>query len=126
MFNFQTTPNLNPQTIGFVDAIKVALNKCVDFNGRATVAEYWWFFLFGFIAGWVCNFIPFVGWLVSLALLVPTLAVSWRRMHDIGKGGGYWFINFIPLVGFIIWIIWAIKPSEPQANRFGEVPGQQA
>ena len=121
MFNFETTPNVNPQNIGFVDAIKVALNKYADFNGRATVAEYWWFFLAYVIA----SMIPFLGYVLSLALLVPCLAVSWRRMHDIGKGGGWYFINLIPLVGFIIWIIWAIKPSEP-ANRFGATPGQQA
>ncbi len=125
MFNFETTPNVNPQNIGFVDAIKVGLNKFADFNGRATKAEYWWFFLFSVIVNAVANCIPFVGWLISLAVLVPTLAVSWRRMHDTGKAGGWWFINFIPLVGFIIWIIWAIKDSEPAANRFGAVPGQE-
>lgn len=121
---FETTPNLNPQNIGFVDAIKVGLNKYADFEGRATVSEYWWFFLFNIIVGFIVNWIPFVGWLISLALLVPTLAVSWRRMHDIGKGGGWWFINFIPLVGFIIWIVLAIKPSEGD-NRFGKTPGQE-
>ncbi len=118
-------PNVNPQTIGFFDAIKMGLAKFTDFNGRATVAEYWWWFLFQFAAGTILTFIPFIGWLISLALFIPTLAVSWRRMHDIGKGGGYFFINLIPLVGFIMWIIWAVKPSEPQPNRFGPVPGEK-
>lgn len=119
-----TQKNVNPQTIGFVDAIKVALAKYADFSGRATVAEYWWFFLFNFIVGLVLGFIPYIGWLISLALLIPSLAISWRRMHDIGKGGGWYFINLIPVIGWIIWIIWAVKSSEPQPNRFGPVPGK--
>ena len=111
--NFQ----MGPETMNFVDSIKTCLGKYVDFQGRASRAEYWWFFLFNFIVG----FIPFVNFL-SILLIVPTLAVSWRRMHDIGKGGGWWFINFIPLAGFIWFILLAVKPGEPTANRFGDVP----
>lgn len=117
--------NLNPQTIGLVDAVKIALTKkYVDFSGRATVAEYWWFFLFNVVAGVVLGFIPYVGWVISIALLIPSLAISWRRMHDIGKGGGWYFINLIPVIGWIIWIILAVQSSQPQPNRFGPVPGK--
>ncbi len=42
-------------------------------------------------------------------------------MHDIGLGGGWFFINFVPVVGWIIWIIKAVKAGEPSANRFGDV-----
>ena len=106
------------QNMGFFDAIKRCLMLYATFTGRASVTEYWWFFL----ACVIINFIPFLGILV----VVPFLAVSSRRMHDIGKSGAYWFINLIPLVGFIIWIIWAVKPSEPQANQYGEAPANNA
>lgn len=108
---------LGPQTMNFVEAIKTCLGKYVDFNGRASRAEYWWFFLATFIIG--C--IPFVNFL-GVLLIVPSLAVSWRRMHDIGKGGGWWFINFIPLIGFIWFIVLAATKGEPTANRFGDAP----
>lgn len=118
--------HLNPSEAttvnGFVSAVKIALSRYADFTGRSTRAEYWWFFLFNFIVSLALGWIPFIGWAVSVALLVPTLAVSWRRMHDIGKGGGWWFINFIPLVGTIVWIVWCCKPGESAANRFGEAP----
>ncbi|WP_304959280.1 DUF805 domain-containing protein [uncultured Muribaculum sp.] len=114
----------NPETsyLGFVDAVKICFNKYADFKGRATRAEYWWWYLCTVLVSLVLGWIPFLGWAVSVALLVPTLAVSWRRMHDIGKGGGWWFINFIPLVGWILWIVWCCQQSEPMPNRFGPRP----
>ena len=108
----------------FQEAIKVCLNKYADFTGRASRAEFWWFFLFCVIVS-LFGYVPYIKYLAmlaNLALLVPTLAVSWRRMHDIGKGGGWWFINFVPLIGFIWFIILAVKPGEPGANRFGDAP----
>ena len=108
---------MGPETMNFVDAIKTCIGKYVDFNGRASRAEYWWFMLFTFIIG----LIPVVNFL-GILLLVPSLSVSWRRMHDIGKGGGWWFINLIPLAGWIIWIVWCCQKSEAMPNRFGEMP----
>ncbi len=108
--------------IGLVEAVKICFNKYADFKGRASRAEYWWWYLFTVLVAIALGWIPFLGLAISLALFVPTSAVSWRRMHDIGKGGGWWFINFIPLAGFIWFILLAVKPVEPTANRFGDVP----
>ena len=109
--------------MSFTQAIQTCFNKYATFSGRASVAEYWWFMLFCFLVNLVSGIInEYLGSVASLALLIPTLAVSWRRMHDIGKGGGWWFINFIPLAGFIWFILLAVKPGEPTANRFGDVP----
>lgn len=115
--------------IGFGEAIQICLNKYADFKGRASRAEYWWFILFMFIVGCfrgILNRFGMVGQIISglvgLAFIVPQLAVCWRRMHDIGKGGGWWFICFIPVVGWILWIVWCCQPSEQYPNRFGDVP----
>ena len=60
-----------PAGMDFMTAVKTCFSKYADFNGRATRSEYWYFFLFQFICGIVLGWIPIVGWLVSLALLVP-------------------------------------------------------
>lgn len=115
-------PHTTTSTVGFIDAIKVCFTKYADFNGRAPRAEFWWFMLFQFIVSCSIGLIPIVGWIVDLALLIPTLSVSWRRLHDIGKGGGWWFLSFIPLIGTIILIIWYCTFGEPRPNRFGPNP----
>lgn len=58
----------------------------------------------------------------GLAVLLPTLAVSVRRMHDIGNGGGWIFINLIPLIGQLWFLVLTILPSQLGDNRFGPQP----
>lgn len=111
------------------DAVKRVLNKYSDFSGRASRAEFWWWMLAVWVVnivlgtlGYYVNFIEWISWIFSIAVLVPTLAVSWRRLHDTGRAGGWWFINLIPVVGTIIFIILCIGQLQPQPNRFGDVP----
>lgn len=119
-YNGPANPN---QTMTFMESIQTCFHKYSDFNGRASRAEFWWWVLFCFVVGCVCGLIAdWLGSIASLALLVPNLAVSWRRLHDIGRAGGWFFIGLIPVVGTIIMIIWYVKPGEPQPNRFGPVP----
>jgi uncharacterized membrane protein YhaH (DUF805 family) len=65
----------------------------------------------------------FISLLYSLAVLLPGLAVLVRRLHDIGKGGGWIFITLIPLVGFIWMLVLLVTDSEGD-NRFGANPKQ--
>lgn len=114
--------------VTFKEAIMRALkqNYC-NFDGRASRSEYWWFALFTFIVGLIMECIPgtngyvLVG-IVNLALLLPSLGLVWRRLHDMGRAGGWFFITFIPLIGWIFLIVWLVQPSQPEANRFGDVP----
>lgn len=113
--------------VTFGEAIKKAFSQYCCFTGRASRSEYWWFCLFTFLVGIAAGIIDFqVGnWfsgLVNLALLLPSLGLCWRRLHDIGKAGGWYFIGLIPIVGWVLLIVWFCRDSEPQANRFGEVP----
>ena len=119
--NIKPNPNYaNPQMgpMAFVDAIKVCFEKYANFNGRAPRAEFWWWMLFCFIL----NCIPFLNFVTWAIVLIPTLAVCWRRLHDIGKGGGYYFVSWIPIVGWIFSLIWYCTPGQSGPNRFGPNP----
>ena len=56
---------------------------------------------------------------VSLMLAVPSLAVTWRRLHDAGKSGTYFFYILIPIAGIIMLLIQLTKDSQPGENQFG-------
>lgn len=124
-----TTGPVAPLTFG--DAVKRVFSKYAEFGGRASRAEFWWFYLFLFIVNTALGILiavtdsgifSWIDWVFGVATIVPMLSVSWRRLHDTGRGGGWWFINLIPLVGNIIFIIFCVQPGETVANRFGPVP----
>lgn len=75
----------------FGAAITECFNKYATFSGRASRSEFWFFHLFYVIIYLVTFWIPFVNIVVYLAFLLPTLAVSWRRLHDTGRSG--WWIG---------------------------------
>ena len=117
----------------FIENFKeVITNRYAQFNGRANKTEFWQFVLVYILISigltLLMSIFARVGilrmlfWLVNLivmlALIIPSIAVSVRRMHDIGKGGGWVLINLIPLIGFIWFIVLAIQDSEPGPNRF--------
>ncbi len=114
--------------MGFGEAIKTCFTKYVDFSGRARRSEYWFFFLFNAIVSGVVSAIAnvtglsFLSWLVTLALLLPGLAVMVRRLHDIGRRWTSLLFGLIPLAGGIILIVFACKDSQPGDNQFGPNP----
>ena len=104
--------------------IKVVRDNYANFKGRASRQEYWMFVLFNFIFLIALSFIEvFLFGLYSsilsdlyvLALLVPSIAVGIRRMHDTGKSG--WFL-LIPIYNFIL----AVTQGESSSNKYGEAP----
>ena len=60
--------------------------------------------------------------LYSLAVLIPTLAVTVRRLHDIDRTGWWIFINLIPLIGTIVLLVFALTPGTPGTNQYGPNP----
>ena len=99
------------------------LNNYATFSGRARRKEYWMFFLFnmifGFLFGLVCGLlgVPDLAQLYSLAMFIPSIAVGVRRMHDVGKSG--WFL-LIPIYNFIL----TVSEGEKQVNQYGADPKQ--
>jgi uncharacterized membrane protein YhaH (DUF805 family) len=106
----------------FITAIKTCLSKYADFNGRARRSEFWYWYLFNFIVGLVLGWIPVVGWLISIALLIPNLAVAARRLHDTGRSGWWQLLNLIPLIGAIVLIVWWAQDSHAGENEYGVNP----
>lgn len=106
------------------------LKKYAVFSGRATRAEYWYFYLFnnligfviGVIVGIVGTRIIILFYLYFLALLIPGWAVAVRRLHDIGKSGWWVFISGIPIVGSIWLIVLKATDSTPGENKYGPNP----
>lgn len=125
--------------IGFPDAIKRGFSKYARFDGRASRSEYWWWALFAALVPIVLNSInssmlvsagetgqlsagsailSVIGGLWVLALLVPNLAITWRRLHDTNKSGLFILLGLIPFVGWIIVIVLMAMPSDPAGARF--------
>jgi len=120
--------------MGFAEAVQSCFKQYVGFTGRARRSEYWWFALFGLIVGTVANLIDTVlgtmsedtnvgvlGTIVSLALLLPSLAVAIRRLHDTSRTGWWILIGLIPIVGWIILIVFYVQDSHPD-NKYGPSP----
>lgn len=103
----------------FVDSIKICFSKYADFNGRAGKSEFWWFMLFSFVVQLVFNIIglAMVGSLFSLAVLLPSLAVGARRLHDTDKSGWWQLISLTGIGIFVLIFFWVQDAKEP--NRFG-------
>jgi len=97
----------------FVEAVKVCLTKYVDGKGRASRSEYWYFALFSFLVDVV------TGGVAAILLLLPSLTVSIRRLHDIGKSGWALLWILFPVIGWIVLIVYAVRPGEPHANAYG-------
>jgi len=99
------------------------LKKYADFQGRASRPEYWWFFLLFVIVYGVASLVgDWLGVIVGLALLVPSVAVGVRRFHDQDKTGWLVLLGLIPLLGVLILIYFYIQPGTPGPNRFGADP----
>ena len=105
------------------------LRQYTDFSGRARRREYWMFVLANFIIAFVLGIIDtIIGWgqilsgIYSVAVLLPSLAVAVRRLHDIGKSGWWLFLCLIPLIGGIWVIVLMCKDSQYEANQWGANP----
>lgn len=100
-------------------------NNYANFNGRSRRSEYWFVVVMNLIIALV-NVIPYVGQglygLYALAIIVPTLALIVRRLHDLGKEWYYIFFLLIPIAGQIIMLVWLCTDSQVGANKFGENP----
>jgi uncharacterized membrane protein YhaH (DUF805 family) len=111
------------------------LKNYVGFEGRARRKEYWMFVLFNIIVAIGVAIVDLVlgtsralagmgalGGLYNLAILLPSIALGARRLHDIGKSGWWQLIAFIPILGWIVLIVWAATEGTHGSNDYGDDP----
>lgn len=109
-------------SVGIFEATKLFFTRYAEFGGRSRRSEYWWSSLvIGLIGAILGSVLPEISGLWSLAILIPSIAICVRRLHDIGKSGWWYLINFLPLIGQIIFIIWCCKDST-EDNQWGPNP----
>jgi uncharacterized membrane protein YhaH (DUF805 family) len=138
-------PPLEPPLYGasWAEAMRRFLLKYATFRGRASRSEFWWWALTAFVASSVLRTLsglntdadtraslgafdavavtdPYSGVLavLQLAVFIPLLAVSWRRLHDVDRSGTWTLINFIPILGTIVYVIMTVGRSRPGGARF--------
>ncbi|HEX5213481.1 MAG TPA: DUF805 domain-containing protein [Pseudolabrys sp.] len=120
--------------MNFGEAIKSGFSNYVNFSGRAPRSEYWFWTLFAVIISIVANIIDsltgtigiagsvgIVGLVISLALLLPGIAVSVRRLHDLDRTG-WWLLIILTGIGAIVLLIWDCIKGTSGPNRFGADP----
>lgn len=117
------TQNREPKpSVNFIDAIRLFFTKYADFNTRSRRSEYWWSVLFCAVASSLAaGILKDYAWIWSLVVLIPTIAISVRRLHDIGRPGTWYLLNLIPVVGSIILLVWYCQDSTGD-NQWGSNP----
>ena len=97
--------------MNFGQAISTCFSKYATFSGRASRPEFWWFFLFQILVSIAASMLgDVVAGLVSLAVLLPALAVGARRLHDIGRSG-WWQLIMLTVIGLLLLIFWWVQPA---------------
>lgn len=110
---FSTRPGM-----GFAETLTYFFNHYADFDGRARRQEYWYMALWDLIF----NLVPFVNILWIIATIIPSLALSARRLHDTGKSGLLLLILLVPIVGWIVIFVFTLQDSDPMPNQYGPSP----
>ncbi len=114
--------------MNFMEAVEHVFCNYAKFEGRARRSEFWYFQLFQYTVFFVLGIFSVTGILAvlipvyMLASFIPNLAVSWRRLHDVGRSGLWYFIFCVPVVGIILMIIWMSQDSQPGNNQYGPNP----
>jgi len=110
------------------------LKQYAVFNGRSRRSEFWWFVLFNIIISIVLAIVDrmtgtmgdrgygLLGSLYALAVLLPSIGVAIRRLHDTNRSGWWLLLCFIPIIGFIVLIVFYCIDSDPGDNQYGPNP----
>jgi uncharacterized membrane protein YhaH (DUF805 family) len=110
----------------YLDVLK---NKYAVFTGRARRKEYWMFFLFNLLIGLGIAIVEAIigtggilGIVFSLAMLIPGIAVTVRRLHDTGRSGWWILISLVPVIGWIVLLVFMVLEGHPGDNEYGPDP----
>ena len=105
------------------------LKNYIEFSGRAHRTEYWMFFLFHMIVTFVIAFVEgmvgspgFLSMIYALAVMLPSIGVGVRRLHDTGRTGWWLLIAFLPVIGAIVLLVFLVLDTEAGDNQYGSDP----
>ena len=108
----------------YLSNIEICFNKFANFDGRARKSEFWWFQLFciivqivGMILDALMGYTELFVWIGYIVVLLPSLAVGARRLHDTGRSG-WWQLLYLTIIGAIILIVWWVGDGEKK-NKYG-------
>lgn len=136
-----------PARVSFTQAIRICFTKYVTWQGRAGLAEYWWWYLF-YTVCWLPAYLIVIASFVAayrtdtgvatwfyvvaglflvgvLVLLLPSISVGIRRLHDTDRSGAWYWLALVPL-GSIVLLVFFLMSGTPGPNRYGPVPGHQS
>jgi uncharacterized membrane protein YhaH (DUF805 family) len=115
--------------MSFSEAVHCALVRYAIFDGRARRSEFWWFWLFCAAAAIAAASVDSVlgagegigvaEVVVTVSLLVPSIAVTVRRLHDSGRSGWWFLILLVPIVGFVMLLVSLTADSDYGENEYG-------
>lgn len=113
------------------DWFKKVIKNTFNYKGRARRKEYWYYILvasiiilIGFTLDGILDTPDTLSGLAGFILFFPSLAVTIRRLHDIGKSGWWYLISAIPLIGSLILLFWNCQETSPETNQWG-VPAKR-
>ncbi len=122
--------------MNFIESIKSCFIRYTDFSGRSMRSEYWNFAVFIIVLSFVADFldvkiagVPYLDYygfgtltiILTIVTIVPSIAVSIRRLHDINKSG-WWLLLALTVIGMIPLMYWAYLKGDEKENRFGKNP----
>ena len=115
--------------VGFAEAVKLFFKNYVDFKGRSSRGAYWWWALAnalftigigvldGAIVGFDATFDP-LGSIYSLLTFIPSIALTVRRLHDVGRSG-WWLLLVFTIIGILVILFWSVQAGDRETNKFG-------
>ena len=122
--NDAATTELPAVSVG--EAIRLFFTRYVDFKSRSRRSEFWTATIFTAVVstllGLIFKKVPIIANIWGLAIFIPTIAVTIRRLHDVGKSGWNYLWNLLPAIGQIILLVFLVKDSEPTENLWGKSP----
>ena len=123
--------------VSFTDAVRLGFQRYFDFRGRSTRPEFWWFALFILGVRAILTLVDMrmgtsnqmaqnglISGLFGLGVLIPSLALGARRLHDINKSGWWqllWLVSFL-IIPMVVLLWWAAKPSDEGISNHGSDP----
>lgn len=126
------TPSMDGhRQVSFAEALPLFFKNYVNFVGRSSRGAYWWYVLWGILLTFVATLLDVtlmgaslddsgpIELLLNFVLLIPGLAISVRRLHDIGKSG-WWLLLILTVIGILVILFWAVQPGDRNQNKYGQ------